>query len=216
MVGAGVPISTSRRGKLRALGERPFRQRSAELLGQCDDDALGAADVTEPILVLVLHHLADELGAVAKQAGKDVLEVVDGEHDATDAQRVHRRVFWLGPDRRRRVELVQLEPPVAVRGPHHGDVASDAVEPDDAVDPPSLDGRLALKLQTKFDKERDRSLEVVDNEEDVVHPQNRHVPESRVRCAMSVGWSPPDFRVRGPRRTRAEGAGTWRLYAVTG
>jgi hypothetical protein len=48
--------------------------------------------------------------------------------------------------------------------------------PDDAVDPPSLDGRLALKLQTKFDKERDRSLEVADNEEDVVHPLNRHIP----------------------------------------
>src|SRR5262249_22554805 len=31
-----------------SLGERPLRQPSAELLGQCDDDALGAADVTEP------------------------------------------------------------------------------------------------------------------------------------------------------------------------
>src|SRR6266511_3888923 len=103
-----------------------------------------------------------------------------GEHDATDAQRVHRRVNWLGSDRRWRVELVQLNPPVAVRGPHHCDVASDAVEPDDAVHPLAFDGRLALKLQTKFCKERDRSLEVVDNEEDVVHPQKRHVSECRV------------------------------------
>lgn len=45
--------------------------------------------------------------------------------------------IWLGPDRRWRVELVQLDPPVAVRGPHHDDVASDAVEPDEAVDRPS-------------------------------------------------------------------------------
>jgi len=37
-------------------------------------------------------------------------------------------------------------------------VASDAVEPDEAVDRPSFDGRLALKLQTKFSEERDRSL----------------------------------------------------------
>jgi hypothetical protein len=59
--------------------------------------------------------------------------------------------------------------PLADRGPHHCDVASGTVESDDVVDPRSLDGRLALKLQTKFGKERDRSLEVVDNEEDIVH-----------------------------------------------
>jgi hypothetical protein len=31
------------------IGERPLRQPSAELPGQCDDDALGAADVTQPV-----------------------------------------------------------------------------------------------------------------------------------------------------------------------
>ena len=46
---------------------------SAELFGQSDDDALGPADVAEPIAVLVLRQLADELGAVGAQAGKDVL-----------------------------------------------------------------------------------------------------------------------------------------------
>jgi hypothetical protein len=51
-------------------GERPFRQPSAELLGQCDDDAFGAADVAEPIAVLVLRQLANEFGAVGVQAGK--------------------------------------------------------------------------------------------------------------------------------------------------
>jgi hypothetical protein len=44
---------------------------SAELLGQRDDDALGAADVAEPIAVLVLLQLADEFGAMGVQAGKD-------------------------------------------------------------------------------------------------------------------------------------------------
>ena len=66
---------------------------------------------------------------------------------------------------------------MAVRRPHHRDVASDTVEPDDAVHPWSLDCHLALQLQTKFDKERDSSLEVVDNDADVIHPQNRHVVE---------------------------------------
>ena len=97
--------------------------------------------------------------------------IVDREHDAADAQRVHRRVFWLGPHRRRRVELVQLDPPVAIRGPHRGDGGSDAVEPDEAVDRLALDDRLALELQTEFGEERFGSFEVVDDEEDVVHPQ---------------------------------------------
>ena len=74
----------------------------------------------------------------------------------------------------RRVELRQLEPAVAVRGPHHRDVAADAVEPDGAVHPRSLDRRLALQLHAKFDEERDGSLEVVDDDADVVHPLNRH------------------------------------------
>ena len=48
-------------------------------------------------------------------------------------------------------------------------------EPDDAVHPTSLDCRLALQLQTEFDKERGRGREVVDNDADVVHPLDRHV-----------------------------------------
>ena len=70
---------------------------------------------------------------------------------------------------------------MAVRGPHHGDVASDAVEPDDAVHPRSLDRRLALQLQAELDEERDRSLEVVDDDADVVHPQDRHRPSLPIR-----------------------------------
>ena len=57
----------------------------------------------------------------------------------------------------------------------------DAVEPDDAVHPTSLDRRLALQLQTKFDEERDRSVEVVDDDDDVVHPLNRHGPSLPIR-----------------------------------
>jgi len=98
-----------------------------------------------------------------------------GEHDATYTQHVRRCVCRLSAGRRRRVELRQLESAVAVRGPHHCDVDSDVVEPDDAVHPTSLDWRLALQLHTKFEKERDSSLEVVDNDADVVHPLDRHV-----------------------------------------
>jgi hypothetical protein len=97
-------------------GERPFRQPSAELLGQCDDDAFGAADVAEPIAVLVLRQLANEFGAVGVQAGKDVVKVFDGERDATYAQRVRRCVFRFSADRRRRVETRGLGSAAAHNG----------------------------------------------------------------------------------------------------
>ncbi|MDX6535543.1 MAG: hypothetical protein QOF68_3287 [Gaiellales bacterium] len=51
------------------------------------------------------------------EAGNDVVDVVDSEHDAAYAERVRRRVFRLGSDRRPPVELRQLNPAVAVRGP---------------------------------------------------------------------------------------------------
>jgi hypothetical protein len=79
--------------------------RPAELLGQPDDDALGAAQEAEPVEVLVLRDLVEQLSPVVfAQAGNEVVDVVDGEHDAAYAQGVRRRVFRLGPDRRRRVE----------------------------------------------------------------------------------------------------------------
>ena len=68
---------------------------------------------------------------------------------------------------------------MAVRGPHHRDVEPDAVEPDDAVHPRSLDRRLALQLHTELDEERDSSLEVVDDDADIVHSFDRHVLEHR-------------------------------------
>jgi hypothetical protein len=43
--------------------------------------------------------------------------MVDGEHDATYAERVRRCVRRLSADGRRLEELHQLEPAVAVRGP---------------------------------------------------------------------------------------------------
>ena len=50
------------------LTEQPAYRPSAERLGQCDDDALGAPDVTEPIAVLVLLQLAREFCTVGVQA----------------------------------------------------------------------------------------------------------------------------------------------------
>src|SRR5262245_11160183 len=120
---------------------------SAELLGQSDDDALRATDVAQAVLVLVLHQLADEFGGVILQAGKYLLDVFNGEHDATYAERVRRCVSRLRADRHRLVEFHELKAAVAVRGPHHRNVDSGAVESDDTIHPTSLDCHLALQLQ---------------------------------------------------------------------
>jgi hypothetical protein len=52
-------------------------------------------------------------------ARNDIVDVLDGEHDATEAQRVHRRVDGSKPDRVGRVELVQLDATVTIGRPHH-------------------------------------------------------------------------------------------------
>jgi hypothetical protein len=148
----------------------------SELLGQSDEDAFRSADVTEPILILVLHHLTNELGTTSAQAGNDILDVVNGEHDATYSERVRGCVLRFTADRGRPLELHQLKPAVSVRGPHHCEIRSDVLQPDEAVHHRPLDCRLAVQLETKLDEESDSSREVVDNNANVVHPPNRHVP----------------------------------------
>jgi NADPH:quinone reductase-like Zn-dependent oxidoreductase len=56
--------------------------RSAEFLGEPDEKALRAADVTESIRVLILDHLAYELRAALVEPLQRVVDIVHGEHDA--------------------------------------------------------------------------------------------------------------------------------------
>src|SRR4051812_44263797 len=100
-LGYSPPVSDSSAGGSAIL----CRGASAQLLGQPDDDALRATQEAEPVAVLVLRELADERCTVAAQAGNDVVDVLDGEHDSAYAQCVRRRVLRLGSDRRRRVVL---------------------------------------------------------------------------------------------------------------
>src|SRR6266516_368553 len=94
---------------------------SADLLGQPDENALGASDVAEPIHVFVLDHFVDELRAVSAEPGERIVEVVHGEHDAQVAESVHRCVPVIGDDRRREKSR-EFDPAVAVRRAHHGDL----------------------------------------------------------------------------------------------
>src|SRR5579872_3205001 len=97
--------------------------RLAELLGEADNDAFRPTDVSEPVRIPVLH-LADEFGAMGLHARNDSVDVVDGKHDATEAQRVHWRVHGPKPDCAWRVELIQLNA-LPIGGPHHCECGSD-------------------------------------------------------------------------------------------
>lgn len=79
------------------------------------------------------------------------------------------------------MELRQLNPAVAVRGPHCGDVGTDAVEPDDAVYPRPLEQCLAFQLHTELGEERFGSLEVA-----VV--RRATAPAPRVRIGSLRDW----------------------------
>src|SRR5215210_2836379 len=100
---------------------------SADPLGELDDDPLRAADVTEPVDVFVALQLADELRSVGSQARDGGVDVVDCECDMANSSGVRGRVgvAALG---RRIVELDQLEPSVTVRGLHHRQLRTDALE----------------------------------------------------------------------------------------
>jgi hypothetical protein len=149
------------------------------------------------VAVLVLRHLADEFPAVGSQAGDSGVDVVDGEHDAAEAQRVPQRVRRLRADRRRGEELRQLEPAVSVWSSHHRDLDMDVIEPIDTVDPRSLDRRLALHLHAEFEKEGSSGLQVVDDDAHVVHSLNRHGGSPASRGL----WWPPLTVERSRRHT---------------
>jgi hypothetical protein len=135
---------------------------SEEFLGQRDDDARRASHVAEPVLVLVLSHLADEFGTVGAQANNRVVDSFDCKHNAPEAQRVRRSdrrfdydQFWIA-------KLRQLKPPVLVWGPHHNDVDSDTFEPVDAVHPRALDRHLAFARHAERGEKSDSGCKVVD------------------------------------------------------
>jgi hypothetical protein len=56
--------------------------RSAEFLGEPDEEPFRPPDVAEPIRVFILDYFAYEMGAALAELFKRVIDVVHGEHDA--------------------------------------------------------------------------------------------------------------------------------------
>jgi hypothetical protein len=169
--GAGAGWTTG----LRLYSRRPAR-RSAELLGEPDEKAFGPADVAEPIRVFVLDHFAaDELRAVLSEPGERLVDVVHREHDAQVAEGVHRGVPVIG-DHTRREKARELEPAVAVRRAHHGGLDALVAQSSDAPCPRSFHHGSPFELEAELAEELDRRVEVLDDDADVVHPFECHVP----------------------------------------
>src|SRR5262245_14186777 len=89
------------------------------------------------------------------------------------------------PDRVGSVELVQLNA-LPIGSPHHREGGPDILEPDQAPDRRPFDCRLALELEAQFDEERLDGFEIVDNDENVVHPLNGHRLPSLASLLMPV------------------------------
>jgi len=79
------------------------------------------------------------------------------------------------------VELIQLNA-LPIGSPHHRKGGPDILEPDQSPDQRPFDCRLSLELKAQFDEERLGGLEIVDNDEDVVHPFNRHILPFLLHC----------------------------------
>jgi hypothetical protein len=85
----------------------------------------------------------------------------------------------------------QLQLAVAVRGPHHRDLAPDAVESDGAVRNEAFDLSLAFQFHAELGEERDGGVQVVDDDGDVVHPLNGHVSEHMTAASRQCGAEGP-------------------------
>src|SRR5436190_14754402 len=165
------------------------RIRSAKLLGEADEEPLRPPDVAEPVHVLVLDDLAaDELCTMLAEMRERLVDVVHGEHDAQIAERVHRCVAVIGDDGRLD-ESRELEPAVAVRRAHHGNLDVLVAESGDPPRPLSLDRALAFELEAELAKEGDRRGQVFDDDPDVVHPFYRH-------ASLFSEWVRPAWRSR--------------------
>ncbi|CDX44976.1 conserved hypothetical protein [Mesorhizobium sp. SOD10] len=152
---------------------RDTYQVSAEFLGEADQKPFRPAYVTEPIRVLIPDHFTDELGAALAEPLQCLVDVVHGEHDAEIAQGVHRGIAVIRHDAWPE-EAGQLEPAVAVRRAHHGNLDMLIAQPGDTPGPFSFDRGTTFELEAELAKEIDRRVEVVDDDSDVVHPFERH------------------------------------------
>ena len=169
-------VMTSRRSTLPSVSATATTNptRSAEFLGKSDEKPFRPADVAEPIRVLILNYFAYELRTQIAEPFKCLVDVVHREHDAQVAQGVHRGIAVIR-DGGGREEAGELEPAVAVRRAHHGNLNALIAQSSDASGPFSFDRCPPFELEAEFPKKSNRLSEVIDDNSYVVHPFERHL-----------------------------------------
>src|SRR5205085_12112744 len=95
--------------------------------------------------------------------------------DAQVAEGVHRGVPVIG-DYTRCKKARELEPAVAVRSAHHGDLDALVAQSSDTPCPLSFHHGSPFELEAELAKELDRRCEVVDDDADVVESFKCHGP----------------------------------------
>ena len=75
----------------------------------------------------------------------------------------------------------ELEPAVAVRCTHHGNLDTLIAQSSDTSGPFPFDRSSPFEFEPEFAKEIDRPSEVFDDDSYVVHPLERHVSNLQVR-----------------------------------
>ena len=151
-----------------------FVLRSAEFLGESDEKPFKPADVAEQIRVLVLDYFAYELRAAVAEPFKRLVDVVHRKHDAQVSQGIDRVAAVIRNDGRSQ-EAGHLEPSVAVRRAHHGNLDALIGKSSDTSGPFSFDRGPPFEFEAELAKEINRRSEVLDDDSDVVHPLECHV-----------------------------------------
>src|SRR5215467_6075330 len=106
-------------------------------------------------------------------------------------------------DDRRCEEAGELEPAVAVRRAHHGNLDALIAQSSDTSGPFSFDRGPAFELEAELAKEINRLSEVIDDDSYIVHPLQPHVSN-----LQSVVWSIKRYLEVSRER--------WRVVALTG
>jgi hypothetical protein len=152
--------------------------RSAEFLGESDEQSFRPTDVAEPIRIFVPDYLTYELCAALAEPFEGLVDVIYGKHDPKVAESVHRSVAVIR-DHGRREETGQFDPSVAVRHTHHCNLDALISQPSDTSSPLSFDRGSPFELEAELAKEINRPSEILDNDSYVVHPLECHVSNLR-------------------------------------
>jgi hypothetical protein len=103
-------------------------------------------------------------------------------------------------DWRGREKTGELEPAMAVRRAHHGNLHALIAQSSHSSGPFSFDRRVSFEIEADLAKEIDRRREVIDDDSDVVHPFECHVSSLEPRNSRGGAENRGSGAIRSSRR----------------